>query len=98
MPIPGQTSPKRSLSKFNNKFLFRNWVNEHLPADQRVADLSADLCTGVKLCLLVEALQGRTMRPAYKKRPINQHHYLENCTAALNAIEKDGVKLVNIGK
>lgn len=84
-----------------NNFLFsfhRNWVNEHLPQDQRVHDLSTDLCTGVRLCILVESLQGRPMRPSYNKRPMNQHQYLENVTAALNAIEKDGVKLVNIGK
>lgn len=77
---------------------FRNWVNEHLPANLRVADLSEDLCTGVRLCALVEALQGHPLKPAWNKRPMNQHHYLENVTTALNAIEQDGVKLVNIGK
>lgn len=77
---------------------FRNWVNENLPANMRVADLSQDLCTGVRLCTLVENLQGHPIRPAWNKRPMNQHHYLENVTAALNAIEQDGVKLVNIGK
>lgn len=77
---------------------FRNWVNEHLPPNLRVADLSEDLCTGVRLCALVEALQGHPLKPAWNKRPMNQHHYLENVTTALNAIEQDGVKLVNIGK
>lgn len=76
---------------------FRNWVNENLPANLRVSDLSQDLCTGVRLCTLVENLQGHPIRPSWNKRPMNQHHYLENVTAALNAIEQDGVKLVNIG-
>lgn len=76
---------------------FRNWVNENLPQNLRVTDLSHDLCTGVSLCTLVEKLQGRPIKPAWNKRPINQHHYLENVTCALNAIEQDGVKLVNIG-
>ncbi|XP_030749718.1 filamin-A-like [Sitophilus oryzae] len=76
---------------------FRNWVNEHLPKELRIVDLSQDLCTGVRLCALVEALQKRPIKPAWNKRPANQHHYLENVTAALNAIEQDGVKLVNIG-
>ncbi|KAF5295411.1 hypothetical protein FQA39_LY13072 [Lamprigera yunnana] len=76
---------------------FRNWVNEHLPTNLRVADLSQDLCSGVTLCALVEALQRRPIKPSWNKRPVNQHHYLENVTAALNAIEQDGVKLVNIG-
>ncbi|KAK4880796.1 hypothetical protein RN001_008942 [Aquatica leii] len=76
---------------------FRNWVNEHLPTNLRVADLSRDLCSGVTLCALVEALQRQPIKPTWNKRPVNQHHYLENVTAALNAIEQDGVKLVNIG-
>ncbi|XP_048520685.1 filamin-A [Dendroctonus ponderosae] len=76
---------------------FRNWVNEHLPKDLRIVDLSEDLRTGVRLCALVEALQKRPLKPGWNKRPANQHHYLENVTTALNAIEKDGVKLVNIG-
>jgi len=46
----------------------------------------------------VEALQKKPIKPAWNKRPTNQHHYLENVTAALNAIEQDGVKLVNIGE
>ena len=77
---------------------FRNWVNEHLPQNLRVADLSQDLCTGVRLCALVEALRGHPLKPAWNKRPANQHHYLENVTTALSGIEQDGVKLVNIGK
>ena len=28
---------------------------------------------------------------------MNQHHYLENVTMALNAMKKDDIKLVNIG-
>ncbi|KAB0797522.1 hypothetical protein PPYR_08515 [Photinus pyralis] len=76
---------------------FRNWVNEHLPTNLRVRDLSQDLCSGVTLCALVEALQGHPIKPSWNKRPVNQHHYLENVTAALHAIEQDGVKLVNIG-
>ncbi|KAJ8948608.1 hypothetical protein NQ314_008391 [Rhamnusium bicolor] len=77
---------------------FRNWVNEHLPKNLRITDLSQDLCTGVRLCALVEALRGRPLKPSWNKRPANQHHYLENVTCALNAIEQDGVKLVNIGR
>lgn len=76
---------------------FRNWVNENLPVNMKVSDLSQDLCSGVRLCALVENLQQRQIRPSWNKRPVNQHHYLENVTAALNAIEQDGVKLVNIG-
>lgn len=42
-------------------------------------------------------MQKRPLKPSWNKRPNNQHQFLENATTALNAIEKDGVKLVNIG-
>ena len=56
-----------------------------------------DFCDGTLLCALVEGLQKRPLKPSWNKRPANQHHYLENVTTALNAIEADGGKLVNIG-
>lgn len=78
---------------------FRNWVNEHLRSvGMEVNDLSSDFCDGTRLCALVEVLQKRKIRPTWIKHPANQHQYLENVTAALNAIAEDGVKLVNIGK
>ncbi len=62
-----------------------------------MSDLSADFIDGTMLCALVESLQKRTLKPNWNRRPANQHHYLENASTALNAIEADGVKLVNIG-
>lgn len=77
---------------------FRNWVNEHLKdTGMQVSDWTADFCDGTHLCALVENLQKKPLKPAWNRRPGNQHHYLENATVALNAIEKDGIKLVNIG-
>ncbi|GBP62392.1 Filamin-C, partial [Eumeta japonica] len=76
---------------------FRNWINETLkPVDIKVIDLVEDLRDGTVLCSLVEVLQGRRLR-GWSSRPANQHHRLENVTTALQAIEDDGVKLVNIG-
>lgn len=49
------------------------------------------------MCSLVENLQKRPLK-SWNRRPANQHHYLENATVALKAIEEDGIKLVNIGK
>lgn len=54
--------------------------------------------SGVRLCYLVEALRKKPLKPSWNKRPMNQHHYLENVTCALSAIEQDGIKLVNIGE
>ncbi|KXJ84329.1 hypothetical protein RP20_CCG011041 [Aedes albopictus] len=77
---------------------FKNWVNEHVrESGLRVNDFHEDFCDGTFLCALVESLQKRPLKPNWNKRPANQHHYLENATTALNAIEADGVKLVNIG-
>ena len=78
---------------------FRNWVNEHLrTAGTEVRDLATDFCDGTRLCLLVEILQKRPLRPSWIQKPANQHQYLENVARALAAIAADGVKLVNIGK
>ncbi|XP_037903805.1 filamin-B isoform X3 [Hermetia illucens] len=77
---------------------FRNWVNEHLRGTgMQVHDWSTDFCDGTHLCALVESLQTRPLKPSWNRRPGNQHHYLENATTALNAIEADHIKLVNIG-
>lgn len=59
--------------------------------------MATDFCDGTLLCILVESLQKRPLKPSWNKNPNNQHHYLENATKALNAIEADGIKLVNIG-
>ncbi|XP_037872058.1 filamin-A isoform X1 [Bombyx mori] len=76
---------------------FRNWVNETLkPRNIKVIDLVEDLRDGTVLCSLVESLQGRRLK-GWSANPTNQHHKLENVTTALQAIEDDGVKLVNIG-
>ncbi|CAG0878889.1 unnamed protein product [Darwinula stevensoni] len=75
---------------------FRNWVNEQLrPAGLVVQNLETDFADGVKLIALVEALQKKRMKKI--PRPMNHHQYLENVQFALNAIEADGIKLVNIG-
>lgn len=79
---------------------FRNWVNEHLrgAGSELVRDLGHDFADGTKLCALVEALQKKKLRTPWIRRPTNQHQFLENVSAALNAIAEDGVKLVNIGE
>ncbi|XP_041369318.1 filamin-C-like [Gigantopelta aegis] len=76
---------------------FTNWVNLQLHGTElHVEDLYTDLCDGVKLCALVEAIQKKRVGRVIKK-PMNQHQYLVNISLALNAITQDNVKLVNIG-
>ena len=59
-------------------------------------NLETDFADGTHLVALVEALQKRKLR--HNKRPLNQHHELENIAIALDAIKEDGIKLVNIGR
>ena len=49
-----------------------------------------------RLVALVEVLQKRKLK--HNKRPQSQPHSLENITIALDAIQEDGIKLVNIGE
>lgn len=63
---------------------------------KQVSDWTTDFCDGTHLCSLVENLQKRPLK-YWNRRPANQHHFLENATVALKAIEEDGIKLVNIG-
>ncbi|XP_078312685.1 filamin-C-like isoform X3 [Crassostrea virginica] len=83
------------------KNTFTNWVNEQLRVSgiettEFVTQLETDFETGVKLCQLVESLQGKKIGRIIKK-PLNHHQRLENVTIALNAIAGDNVRLVNIG-
>ncbi len=48
-----------------------------------------------RLVALVEVLQRRKLR--HNRAPQTQPHALENITIALDAIQEDGIKLVNIG-
>ncbi|XP_061194598.1 filamin-A-like isoform X4 [Saccostrea echinata] len=83
------------------KNTFTNWVNEQLrvagvETTDFVRELENDFETGVKLCQLVEGLQGKKVGRIIKN-PLNHHQRLENVTIALNAIANDNVRLVNIG-
>ncbi|GFR82099.1 filamin-C [Elysia marginata] len=75
---------------------FTNWVNENLRTRGIVIDdVRTDLSDGVTLVALVEALIKEKV-PGAVPRPSNQYQKLQNITVALDALSKDGVKLVNI--
>ena len=61
-----------------------------------VENIETDFADGTRIVALVEALQKRKLR--HNKRPLNQHHELENISIAIEAIKEDGIKLVNIGR
>ena len=76
---------------------FRNWVNEQLKMmDMEVNNLEEDFDNGIRLCALIEALQGKRIRVI--KNPRNHHQQLANVAEALTAIANDNIRLVNIGK
>ena len=78
---------------------FKNWANVTLReagSQRNIENLESDLQDGTILVSLVETLQKRKLK--HNKKPINQHHEIENITIALDAIQEDGLKLVNIGK
>ena len=77
---------------------FKNWANVTLRevGGPSIENLESDFQDGTKLVSLVETLQKRKLK--HNKKPINQHHELENIAIALDAIQEDGLKLVNIGR
>ncbi|CAL1538126.1 unnamed protein product [Lymnaea stagnalis] len=76
---------------------FVNWANEQLSiGNKSVESLVEDLCDGVRLVALVEALQFKKIGKVYAK-PNSRIQMLHNVSLALNAISEDNVKLVNIG-
>ena len=77
---------------------FLNWVNLELKGTDLVAkDIEEDFKDGVKLCLLVEALQNRKIGRVIRK-PMNIYQCTDNVNIALDAIEKDEVKFTNISE
>ncbi|XP_006823440.1 filamin-A-like [Saccoglossus kowalevskii] len=85
---------------------FTNWMNEQLkPTGKKVEDISEDLENGLLLISLTESLietRGGALQPTrrgsrYSKNPTNRIQKMENVSYALSLMEKEGIKLVNIG-
>lgn len=78
---------------------FTRWCNEQLKeANITLTDLSADLCNGVNLIILLEFLSQKKLG-RYNKKPRIHAQKMENVEKSLNFITKEeGIRLVNIGK
>ena len=99
----------RRLSRQNEKALdaewkriqqktFTRWCNEHLKKSSLfIRDLGTDLGDGTLLINLLEMLADKRVG-RYNKRPRNYPQKLENVSLALRFIDKEGIRLVNIGK
>jgi len=82
---------------------FTNWFNDRLRGNLKVAkrqaeDIQTDLQDGILLIDLLNILAKPRKIQRYNKNPKNKVHCMENLNSALNFIEKEGIKLVNIGK
>ena len=77
---------------------FKNWVNCTLKTtDQQVEELQRDFKNGLVLITLLHCLVKRKI-DRYNLEPINKMQDLENLKACLDLLEKESIKLVNIGK
>ena len=82
---------------------FTNWFNDRLRGNLKVAkrqadDVQTDLQDGILLIELLNILARPRKISRYSKNPKNKVHCMENLNSALSFIEKEGIKLVNIGK
>ncbi|XP_067618137.1 filamin-A isoform X2 [Eurosta solidaginis] len=75
---------------------FTRWANEHLKTiDRNINNLEADLSDGLRLIALIEVLSQKRM-PKYNKRPTFRSQKLENVSVALQFLEQEHIKIVNI--
>jgi ribosomal protein L14E/L6E/L27E len=76
---------------------FRNWVNINLKSsNSNVKALEADFKNGVRLAQLIEVLQKKKIGK-WVANPKQNMHEIENLGMAITAIQKDNIKIVNIG-
>ncbi|CAJ0934049.1 unnamed protein product, partial [Mesorhabditis belari] len=77
---------------------FTNWINEQLRGTgYKLHDLAAELSDGVLLIKLVESLQDRLCSGKVFNKDPTEIQMLMNVQMALDAMRRDGIKLVNIG-
>ncbi|CAH1264976.1 FLNC [Branchiostoma lanceolatum] len=78
------------------KNTFTRWCNEHLKkANKNINELETDLSDGLRLIALIEVLSHKRI-PRYNKRPTFRAMKLENVSAALQFLEDEHIKIVNI--
>ncbi len=77
---------------------FTRWCNEHLKCvNQFIYSLETDFTDGLKLISLMQVLSHKRIA-RYNKKPTFPPQKRENIAIALNFIESEDIKLVNIGK
>ena len=79
------------------KKTFTNWANVQLDGEKVINDVEVDLKDGLVLVSLFQILRHQQIPQKYTKEPKMRVQCVENTKIALNFIQQDGVKLVNIG-
>lgn len=82
---------------------FTKWVNNALrghlkKAKTQVNDLQTDLKDGLVLVELIENIASPRRIGRYSKKPTIKPQMLENLGAVFRFLEKERIKVVNIGK
>lgn len=77
---------------------FTRWANEHLKVvDKNIGSLETDLSDGLRLIALIEVLSQKRMNK-HNKRPVFRSQKCENVEIALKFLEREGIKIINIGE
>ena len=79
---------------------FTNWINDKLRAEaDEVDNIRTDFKSGVKLCKLMAILKGKKLHgKVIEKKKLREYEARGNIALALEAMQRDDIKLVNIGK
>jgi hypothetical protein len=78
---------------------FMAWVNNQLKNIddfQKIEDLPGGLQTGENLVALVEILSGKKAKYAIKKKPTMRIQKIQNAKIALDIVDSEKIKLINI--
>jgi filamin len=79
------------------KRTFTRWMNAFLKKrGLKVDDIATQLSDGLLLINLLEIISGKQFQ-TYNKNPRHRAQKLENCSACLNFVKSEGLKLVAIG-
>jgi len=83
------------------KDTFTNWVNDKLRSEDgeyQMKNIKTDFCDGVEFCKLAQILTGaKKMGKVINKKKMNHYECSGNIALALQTLQQDGVRLVNIG-
>lgn len=77
---------------------FTNWTNVHLKCiDKCINSVGTDFSDGLNLIALVEVLSQKRVQK-HNKKPTFRSQKCENVEIALKFLEREGIKIINIGK